>query len=66
MNKKDLRDGAIFVTIAACCLIIPILLVGGLGLITGIFLNNFIVILGSLSVFLLGLYIYLIKRQKRD
>jgi len=63
-GKEELITGAFMAVILACCIALPLLLFGGIGIAAGFVLNNLIIIAAGVIAIGFGAYLYLSKRRR--
>lgn len=64
-NKEELIAGTFMVAILGCCIALPVLLLGGIGIVSGFLSNNLIIIVAGIIAIGFGAYVYLSKKRTK-
>ncbi len=58
MSAKTVTEGILFGILVFCCLVIPLLSLGGAGVVLGFLQNNLIIILAGLVLIVLAIILH--------
>ena len=64
-KKEEIIAGMFMVAILGCCIALPVLLLGGIGIVSGFLSNNLIIIVAGIIAIGFGAYVYLSKKRTK-
>jgi len=64
-KKEEIIAGMFMVAILGCCIALPVLLLGGIGIVSGFLSNNLIIIVAGIIAIGFGAYVYLSRKRTK-